>query len=214
MTTVSKTRYRVILCCALLVLLLAALWSMPLQAQDGLGYFLQATYRPTFTPVAPPVSLVLSINTSTCLLSVVAPAAEEASAAPTYRPTFTPIPPTADPNAAPTEEPFYLGNAPTYTIGEGCDEVAERLSIPQNDVRWFSVTVEGDDVTFLPLQAVPGDVYPPQLDTRGRYFACGIPELGQQSCQVAVQVGEQAYIVSIPVNVEEAFFAPEETAAP
>ncbi|MFN8375661.1 MAG: hypothetical protein U0694_22675 [Anaerolineae bacterium] len=216
MSANARTRYRVILCCALLLFAIAALWSMPLQAQEARPE-LQATYRPTLTPVAPPISLVLTINTSSCALSVVA-APSEAPAAATYRPTLTPIPPTADPNAAPTAVPFFLGNAPTYTIGEGCDAVAERLIIPQNDVRWFSIAVEGDDVTLLPLQAVPGDPYPPQLDTRGRYFACGIPEEGQQDCKVAALVGDQAYIIQIPVDVEEAYFGPEfnpeATAAP
>ncbi|NWF70771.1 MAG: hypothetical protein HXY40_16935 [Chloroflexi bacterium] len=209
----SVSRNRLLLACALLVLLLAALWSMPLQAQDGNFFLQQATYRPTLTPVPPPVSLVLTINTSSCVLSVVAPPSD-APARPTYRPTLTPVPPPPDPNAP---VPFFLGNAPTYTVGEGCEAVVERLQIPQNDVRWFSITVEGDDVTLLPLQPVPNDPFPPQLDTRGRYFACGIPETGQQACQVAVLVGEQAYIVSIPINVEEAYFGPvfgEATATP
>jgi hypothetical protein len=216
MTAISRTRYRVILSCMLLVLLVAALWSMPLQAQDGF-ISQQATYRPTLTPLPRPVSLLLTINTSSCLLSVVAPAevaevAEEAPARATYRPTLTPIAPaveeTTDEASEPAVDAFDLSNAQTYTIGEGCDAVVERLSIPQNDVRWFSITEEGDDVTFLALQHLPDDPFPPQLDVRGRYFACGIPEGGQQICQLAVMVGEQAYIVQIPVNVGEAYFGP------
>ncbi len=126
MSSASRIRYRILLSCALLLLLMAALWSMPLQAQNGNVHYLQATYRPTLTPVPPPVALLLTINTSSCVLSAVA-SAEEAAPRATFRPTLTPIPPTADPNAAPQAEPFFLSNAPTYTIGEGCDAVAERL---------------------------------------------------------------------------------------
>src|SRR5689334_10462356 len=133
MNSVSRTRYRLILSGAFLLLLIVALWSMPLQAQDGRSVSQQATYRPTLTPLPRPIALLLSINTSSCVLSVAAPQESEAPAHPTYRPTLTPIPPTADPNAPAVAESFFLGNAPTYTIGEGCDAVAERLSIPTND---------------------------------------------------------------------------------
>jgi hypothetical protein len=177
MSPVSRTRYRLILSGAFLLLLIAALWSMPLQAQDGRRFAQQATYRPTLTPLPVPVALLLTINTSSCVLSVVAQAPVEAAPArPTYRPTLTPVAPAEDTSAPVAVESFALGNAPTYTIGEGCDAVAERLSIPTNDIRWLSISVDGDDITFLPLQAVPGDPFPPQLDVRGRYFACGIPE--------------------------------------
>jgi hypothetical protein len=204
---VLRTHYRIILSGVVLFLLTVALWSMPLQAHEE-SAFQQATQRLTPTPTSESIPLLLTVDTSSCVLSVYEPPPPEATPRATYRPTITPIPATPTEEATIDPDAFVLDNAPIYTIGEGCDEVAEYLSVPINDMLWFSLMIDGDDVSFLRLQVIPDDPFQPQLDARGRYFACGIPEEGQQVCQVAVMVSDQAYIVQIPVNVEEAYFVP------
>jgi hypothetical protein len=207
---VLRTHYRIILSGVFLLLLTVAFWNMPLQAHEG-SAFQQATQRLTPTPTSASLALLLTVDTSSCILSIYEPPPPEATPRATYRPTMTPIPPPPTEEATADPDAFVLDNAPIYTVGEGCDDVAAYLSVPINDLLWFSLMIDGDDVSFLRLQVIPDDPFPPRLDARGRYFACGIPEEGQQVCQVAVMVSDQAYIVQIPVNVEEAYSAPEVT---
>ena len=62
-------------------------------------------------------------------------------------------------------------------------------------VKWFSVTLP-DDAAWLNLSPVEGDLHPPILDIRGRYFACNFN--AQATCQVWVNINDTAYFLQIP----------------
>ncbi|MFN8375662.1 MAG: hypothetical protein U0694_22680 [Anaerolineae bacterium] len=198
----GRTRFWLVLCGLLLGF---ALWSLPSMAQETSGD----------TPV-----LVLTVGSRSCTLAPIVveeTATAEVSAVPraTYRPTLTPIPttPSADETEAPAQG-FASGTLVVLTLSDDCANLLSQLQVPENGVLWLSLSLQDDPDSALPLSSLADDDFPPQLDRRGRYFGCSIPDQGEQVCRVVVTVGEVSYQIDVPVTVEGAFVAPTSTAAP
>lgn len=142
--------------------------------------------------------LVLSVSDASCVLELVAIEAE------------------ATPEATPDQdmdiletEPDWLPDLPIYTIGEDCEDIVPLLTVPSNGTLWLGL-LYGDE--WLPLDTLDDDPYPPQLDGRGRYFGCVIPDEGEQVCYVLVTLNDLDYLVEVPIWIGDAYYAPQPTA--
>jgi hypothetical protein len=151
-----------------------------------------------------PADLLLSVSGRICALERVEgepEATPEATAAAT--PEATP-----DPEA---NTPDWLPDLPTYTVGEDCDDLEPLLTVASNGTLWLALLTEDSD-EWLPLDTLEDDPYPPQLDGRGRYFGCAIPDEGEQTCYVRVTLDDEDYLVAVPLWVGDAYYAPVPTA--
>ena len=52
-----------------------------------------------------------------------------------------------------------------------------------------------DEGAWLTLFPVEDDQFPPHLDRRGRYFGCVIPDEGEQTCRVLVDLNDTMLLV-------------------
>jgi len=131
---------------------------------------------------------------------------------PTAQPQPTIPPPTATPSYRPGTIVLGMGehscaltpagNQPSLTLGDGCDDVEERLRLPNSGTIWLSLTISDQPDLWLPLDIITDDPTPPQLDQRGRYFGC--TQDGEQVCQVKVEIDTGAYQIAIPLTLDGA----------
>ena len=98
---------------------------------------------------------------------------------------------------------------PTYTIGDDCEGLQNFLADhPSNERLWLALSHPEED-GWLELETTEDDDYPPQLDRRGRFFGCLIPEQGEQACFVSATLGDTTYAFIIPFTIGNAYYAPQ-----
>ena len=112
---------------------------------------------------------------------------------------------TPEPNA---DIPDWLLDLPTYTLSDDCEDIERLLAVARNGTLWLALFTQDSD-TWLSLDTIEDDPYPPQLDGRGRYFGCAIPVEGAQVCYVLAERDEETVLVAVPVWVGDAYYAPQ-----
>jgi hypothetical protein len=162
--------------------------------------------------------LLLSVSGESCALQIDPESVGGQVGAHSVRPGETTPEATEEPEATPeatvepdAETPDWLPDLPTYTLGEDCADLESLLTVAANGRLWLALLTENDD-EWLPLDTLEDDPYPPQLDGRGRYFGCAIPDEGEQACYVRVTLDEAEYLVAVPLWVGDAYYAPAPTA--
>ena len=125
--------------------------------------------------------LWLSVTGETCALAI-SDVGTHGMRPPETTPESTPET-TPEPNA---NTPDWLPDLPTYTLSDDCEDVERLLVVARNGTLWLALLSEDSD-TWLSLDTVEGDPYPPQLDGRGRYIGCAIPVEGEQVCYVSIE---------------------------
>lgn len=152
--------------------------------------------------------LLLSVSGESCAL---APFETETEATPKTTPEATAEVGETPPKRSGGLPPDWLPDLPTYTLSGECTEVEPLLTVASNGRLWLALlTADADD--WLQLDTIEDDPYPPQLDGRGRYFGCAIPDEGEQVCYVLVTLDDMEYLVEVPIWVGDAYYAPAPTA--
>lgn len=152
-----------------------------------------------------PTELLLSVSGERCALEFIEFWLE---ATPEPEPEYTPEPGSHGSVIA-ADSRHWLPRLPHYLLSDDCDDLEPLLTVPSNGTLWLAL-LYGDQ--WLELDTVEDDPNPPQLDGRGRYFGCVIPDEGAQVCYVVVTLDEADYLVAVPLWVGDAYFASVPTA--
>jgi hypothetical protein len=115
------------------------------------------------------------------------------------------------PEVTPESTADWLPDLPIYTLSDDCETIEPLLTVASNGTLWLALLKDDAD-DWLALDTLEDDPHPPQLDARGRYFGCAIPDEGAQPCYVLVTLDEVDYLVRVPLWVGDAYFAPQVTA--
>ena len=100
------------------------------------------------------------------------------------------------------EEDIHLHNHSSiiYRVPDSCVAVLSRLRASIDQAVWLSLSIT-DQSDWLKLHTIHNDRHTPQLDKRGRYFGCAMPENGFHTCRIGFEMRGQRYQVFVPMRV-------------